>query len=615
MSLLILMVIFILCGIFVPKYVIKDREDRYNSDKIISMKWVRIAARATLFASAIICFLATSCLIVDSDKVGHLTRIYFGKQMPHGRIIAAPNEKGPQAKILPPGFHLIPFIRVTHDIEQMNILTIDQGHYGFLVARDGKSLPPNKLIADEWDNVSDMVNAMKFMGYDKKGTTEPRGTKGPQLSVLPPGDYRINRYLFKPYEGNSTPVPAGHVAVIKSNVGEDYKGEIILPRGVKATDLSVPIVPKGFRGVWQDVYTPGEYYINSKAYEVTMVDTRVQTWKYLGGYTRNWIDLTIGDNGQIIQNAHSEFIKVPDDAADTSTVLRVESWDVFQDSRVQVQVTPENAPFVVASVGSLQEVEDKIITPNYRSILRNEVAKDVTVTEPVLDKDGNAIREPVLDKNGKVVKGAEGKIKMHTITRPRKVLDLLYHREELEQAVAAKLVPAGAQAGLTVQWVRFGDPAVPPSLLIPGKRKQIATSLMSTYKQEKSAQTERVQTEKERARADQQAVLMKSEIGIKVADNNADAREKEGVGEEKYLKHVASGQLAQANVLGKDRAFELAYVKEVLNAAVLNPQIVKMPSTLVIGEGGGLTGAAAILGATNMSLGLKKNLNQPNKKR
>ena len=557
--------------------------------------WLRWSIRGAAITAALICFLATSCLIIDSDKVGHLKRIYFGKSMPAGRIIANINEKGPQAKILAPGFHLIPFIRVTHDIEELSVLTVQQGAYGFLVARDGTPMPEGQFIAPAWDNMADMINAMKFMGYEKSSA---KGVKGPQLTVLPPGDYRINRYLFEAYGGKSTPVPAGHVAVVKSNVGEDYTGPKILPTGIEMTDLSVPIVPKGHRGVWKDVFNPGEYYLNAKAYDITIVDTRVQTWKYLGGYIRKWIDLTIGDNGKMIQSEHEEIIPVPKDAADQAIVLRVQGWDVFQDSRVQVQVTPENAPFVVASVGGLQAVEDKIITPNYRSILRNVVSKDVTITKPVLDK------------NGKPVIGSDGKPKVVITTRPREVLDLLYHREELEKAVAAKLIPAGAQAGLTVQWVRFGDPAVPPSLLIPGKRKQLAEALMATYKQEKTAQVERVETEKERARANQQQRLMKSEIGISVANNEALAREKLGKGEEKYLKAVARGQLAQANVLGKEKAFELAYVKEVLSAAVENPDLVKMPNILVASQGG-LEGSAAILGASSLTMGLKNGKEAP----
>jgi hypothetical protein len=167
------------------------------------------------------------------------------------------------------------------------------------------------------------------------------------------------------------------------------------------------------------------------------------------------------------------------------------------------------------------------------------------------------------------------------------------------------LVPEGAKAGLTVQWVRFGDPAVPPELLIPGKREQLAKSLMKTYQQEKKSQVERVQTEKERARANKQADLMESEIGIKVAENNAEARRKEGIGEKKYLEAVAQGQKAQALVLGQQKAFELAYIKEVLAAATKNPDLIKYPNILVMG-GGGFEGAAAILGASNLNMGMTK---------
>ena len=127
---------------------------------------------------------------------------------------------------------------------------------------------------------------------------------------------------------------------------------------------------------------------------------------------------------------------------------------------------------------------------------------------------------------------------------------------------------------------------------------------MATYKQEKIAQTERVHTESERSKADQQDRLMKSQIGITVADNEKAARIKKGEGEEAYLKAIALGQEAQANVLGKEKAFELTYIKEVLQAATENPDLIKYPNTLVMGQGGGFEGAAAILGASNLNMGM-----------
>lgn len=584
MILLVIIVLAIIIAFVVPRFIPDKPETDYHHGE--SFAWVRWIIRGVCATIAVICFLMTSCIIIDSDSVGHLKRIYFGDEMPAGRIIAAPNQKGPQARILAPGFHLIPFIRVTHDIEELPIVPIKQGKYGFVVAKDGKAMPQDQYIAPEWKNSNDMINAMKFMGYDSENGKGPVGVKGPQLTVLPPGEYRINRYLFDVYEGDATDVPIGHVAVVKSNVGETYKGKPILPTGIKSTTLSVPIVPEGCKGVWQTVLKPGRYYLNRKAYDTIDIPTQVQTWKYLGGYERRFIDLELTDDGKIKQTPRSETVPTPEGAADSAVLIRVENWDVYQDARIQIQVTPENAPFVVAAAGGINAIEDKIMTPTFRSVLRNEVAKNVPETRSVT-------------QNGKTVN--------EEFMRPRKVMDLLYKREGLETAVESKLIPEGAKYGLTVMEVRFGDPVVPPELLVPGKRKQLAESLVSTYKQEQLAQTERVQTEKKRAEADQQSVLMKSEIGITVADNNKKARTKAGEGEKAYLSLVAQGQEKQANVLGKEKAFELAYIKEVLSAATENPDLIKYPNILVMGQGGGgFEGAAAILGASNLNMGMVK---------
>jgi len=595
MILLVLTFLFLIGAALGPRF-IKDLRDR--QDNVTSMAWARWAARAACVAIAFVCFASTSILYIDQDEVGHLKRIYGGDNMPANQVLAAPWQKGAQARILTPGFKFIAFIKVFYDIDRHPMVTVPEGSYGFLVAKDGAPLRPGQYLADAWKKTDfqKMIDAEYFLGFDKgeDGYDGSRGQKGPQLSVLRPGQYRINRYLFDIKEGKSTDIEAGFVGVVKSNVGDDYDGEPLLPTGVKATALSVPIVPRGFQGVWKEVLEPGRYYMNEKAYKITTIDTRVQTWKYLGGYTRRLIDLKIGDDGKIEQTERTQEVPVPKDAADKSIVLRVEGWDVFQDSRVQVQVTPENASFVVASVGTIQAVEDKIITPNYRSIVRNVVAEDVDYQEQAIDDDGALLW---LDDK-------QTEPKMIDKTRARKVLDLLYDRENLEQLTVRSLIPAGAQAGLTVQWVRFGDPVVPPELLVPGKRKQLADQLKRTYEQEREAQYARVQTEKERARADQQSTLMKSEIGIKVADNNKLARTKEGEGEKAYLSLVADGQEAQANVLGKEKAFELAYVEKVLEAAKAQPGIIKIPRILVMGSGAGLEGAAAILGANNLTMGL-----------
>ena len=53
-------------------------------------------------------------------------------------------------------------------------------------------------------------------------------------------------------------------------------------------------------------------------------------------------------------------------------------------------------------------------------------------------------------------------------------------------------------------------------------------------------------------------------------------------------------------MLGKDRAMQLQALEKALDAAVKNPEIVKIPMVQVNGSNGGYEGAAAVLGASNL---------------
>jgi hypothetical protein len=240
-------------------------------------------------------------------------------------------------------------------------------------------------------------------------------------------------------------------------------------------------------------------------------------------------------------------------------VVTVEGWRVPLDVRVVVQVDPASAPRVVASVGGLQEVEDRIVTPALRSIVRN-------------------------------VGGAEN----------RKALDLINKREELESLVETALYPEGVKAGVTVKEVRFGDPAIPPELLVARQRQQLADQLEATYERERSAQEKRIAVEKSRATADQQSELVRAQIAVQVAEQQKEERRLQGEGEKLRLTEIAKGQQAQTTVLGEDRVYQLAVLDKVLQAAVSNPDIVKIPNVYVQGTGAGFEGPAAILGASTL---------------
>src|SRR5712675_2311438 len=257
------------------------------------------------------------------------------------------------------------------------------------------------------------------------------------------------------------------------------------------------------------------------------------------------------------------WLKVPQGSADPAITPSVEGWLVPLELRVLAQVTPDNAPFVVASVGGLPEIENNIVVPTIRSIVRNVV-------------------------------GAQG----------RQVLDLADNRAALEHAVEDAIRPEGLRAGIVVKEVKFGDPALPPELLVSRLRQQVADQLQVTYQQEQKAQTQRIETEKARATAEQQHQLVEAVIGVQVSEQNKNAAKLRGEGQKLELEEIAQGQRAQADVLGQDRVLTITLVQQLLKTIQEKPEVVSLigrlvPQTVVStgGQGAGLDSAAAVLGA------------------
>lgn len=556
--------IFILLAIFLPhilpkgKIVTKTDEDgqaRKETTAYAYRKHLPII-QGILGVLALFLLFSTSFVIVDANRIGHLKRIYLGKSMPPGQIIAFQGQKGPQAEILPPGFHFRPLLNVLYDVEELSVIEIKDGSYGFIVAKDGSPLRKDQFLADAWpeDLKKKMLEAEFFL--------KNNGQKGPQLSVLSPGIYRLNRYLFSVKSEKATDIQAGFVGVVKSNVQETKVWEKAPVPVELAGSMAVPLVKKGSVGVWTEPLPPGRYYLNRAAFNVTMVDTRVQTWNYKGGYNRRYIDLEVTQDGKIKQKERSEVVNIPKHAADSAIFTRMEGWLVPQELRVQVQVEPKDAPFLVASVGNVESAEDKVVTPSIRSVVRN-----ICAAEKVLS---------LIDENRSLVEN------------------------RIEEAVK----PEGRKAGVSIKDVRLVDSVVPPELLVARLREQLAEQLRATFVREKEAQDQRILTQKARATADQQPELVAAEIRVKIAEKDKLAAKLNGEGEKLKLTEIAKGQKEQAAVLGKEKVMQLAILEKVLKAAVENPDIVKIPNTLVTGTTGGLEGAAAILGASNIGAGI-----------
>lgn len=523
-------------------------------------------------------FLAsTSFVQINSDRVGHLKRIYLADDLPPGRIIALPGQKGPQAEILGPGFHFRPLLNVLYEVEQFDVVQVPEGFYGQITTLDGASMPEGMFIAPVIpdDKLSTMLEAQAFL--------EQGGFRGPQETVLKPGSYRLNRYLFDVRVDNDTTatvIPTGQVGVVKSNVqqpGLNCREEMVRVSEAQhdADALSVPLVPRGCIGLWKDPLLPGAFYLNKHAYDVTLVDTRVQTWEYKGGYRRRIIDLSIDQQGNLQQTERTVEVPVPSLAVDSAVFVKVEGWDIPQELRVVAQVQPENAPIVAGSVGGITEIEHRILTPLIRSIVRNVA--------------GSSIRIP-RKEDGKIV-GYD--------YRPTTVLDLIENREAIEDTIEDQIKQEARKAGVEIKEIRLGEPAIPPEVLIARLRQQLADQLGEAYKRETEAQKQRIETEQARATANEQPRLVEAQIAVQVANQKEAERAALGRAERQFLEEIAKGQLAQANVLGQDRVAMLQALEKVLSSLERQPSLVELmgklvPNTVVTGSG--LEGAAAIIG-------------------
>ncbi|MDD5459296.1 MAG: SPFH domain-containing protein [Phycisphaerae bacterium] len=287
-----------------------------------------------LFVSFIIVMglIFVSVTNIGGNEVGIVEKMFGGGKMGAGKILAVNGENGIQAQVLAPGWHFF-YWPWQYKISKIAVTEIAEGSVGLVQSADGISLPPDTIYAPEWKEPDQMLKAEYFLG-------EGNGYRGPQLSVLKPGKYRLNSRLFKIETVPVTNVRVGTVAVIKSNVG-------------KAVDSDERLVEVGQRGIWKTPLGEGQFYLNTKAYEVTMIDTRQATISYTPERDK----------------------KTNAEALSPMTVRSSDGFTFPVDVRVTYQIDRDNAPRVVATVGDDAMVLTKLVTPSVRAIFRNNAEK------------------------------------------------------------------------------------------------------------------------------------------------------------------------------------------------------------------------------------------------
>lgn len=478
-------------------------------ESIPGAKLKAILVLVAVVVIALIGVIATSVVKIGGDEVGIVEKKLFGGDLPDGQILAVDGENGIQAQILAPGWHVKWVWQ--YNVTKTKMIEIKEGFVGLVQAADGQSLPPGTIYAPEWDEPKKMLNAEYFLGEEK-------GYKGPQLSVLKPGKYRLNTRLFTITSAPVTNVRVGTVAVVKSNVGE-------------ISDTEDRLVEVDQRGIWNKPLSEGQYYLNTKAYEVTIISIRQVKVSYSA-------EMELGEKGK----------------AQPLRPITVRSADGFTfpvDVRVTYLLESANAPRVVATVGDDDMVLTKLVTPTVRAIFRNNAEKV-------------------------------------------KALEYVQNRSVQEQQSAAMLKEELDKYGVTVLAVRIGDVGDEKTLgalLKTQTDREIALQEQATFEEQQRAAEKQKALTKTQQETEEEKRLATAAYGVKVAEQEKLQKIIDAQAEAEQIKLVAVAK-SQAyklisDVIGPDNAALIEIIK-----LVALEQIDITPEVMVMGGGAsGMTDA------------------------
>lgn len=503
-----------------------------------------------------------AAVVIAKGQVGMVTA-QDGAPIPMGRLLAQSvpghsnyengeaflkngGQKGPQIDVLLPGTY-----RINLNLFQIQIapaVVIEANKVGLVTALDGVPLPDREYVASPITGHNDYQDGSAFL--------TKQGQRGPQLDVLRPGTYYINPFMFSVELDDVAVIERGQVGVVVSNVGEDPTDAMKKRLGSTQVGASVEegkekyVVPKGFRGIQEEVAGPGRYYLNRRAFMVYVIDTT--------NITIDWDD-----------QADTRF--------DQLTVISKDGFPIQVAVKVVIRVRPDQAPYMVAKVGSIDNLIQHVIHPMIDSSFRNQAS------------------------TASAMNFLQSRSEEQTKAETRARADLERYHVECVSVLICQI-------------------RLPEDLMQTQTKRIIAEQQQEMYKMEQRSQAERTEMEKMRATADQQPTLVASEIAVKVAtqkktemitlaEGNAEAKALEGAGEGKRLIAIGDGEASKIAAIGEataqayskqqeaigEEAIKQIKIVELIAAAVASGTIKIVPDVLVTGGGNAADGFMGML--------------------
>jgi regulator of protease activity HflC (stomatin/prohibitin superfamily) len=400
-------------------------------------------------------------------------------------------QKGPQLDILRPGRYRIN-LRM-FDVKIFPAIDVPSGKVGIVTANDGEELPENELIAKTIQGHDMFQNAAAFLLNG--------GQRGPQLDVLTPGKFYINPLMFSVQTSDALTVNQGQVAVIISNVGKQpaialSSGELKADAVADDFNAEKYVVTEGYRGIQRSVLGPGNFYLNLLAYRPIIINT-----------TNTTIDW--------------------DDAADTKfDSLNVNSKDGFAlkvGVKVVIRVLPDQSPYLVSRIGSIENLITNVIHPLIDSSFRNQAST-------------------------------------------ASAMQFLQDRHEQQDQAQKRAVNELSKYHVEVLSVLISNIVLPPELMETQTNKVLALQRQSMFDEQRNSEQKRIAMEKTRAEADKQATLVAAQIDVQVAEQIKQKTIAIAQGEGERIRLEGQGEADKILSIGKNTAQAYELTKQAVTA-------------------------------------------------
>jgi regulator of protease activity HflC (stomatin/prohibitin superfamily) len=338
-------------------------------------------------------------------------------------------------------------------------------------------------------------------------------------------------------------VERGEVAVLVSNVGREP--QLMTENERLGFGQERYVVPAGFRGIQAEVAGPGVYYLNRWAYIAYIIPTT--------NLTIDWADKgTMSDPGEPAGGpGHLQLFN-------PLAVISKDGFEMRVSVKVVIRVRPDQAPLMVAKIGSIEKLIDNVIHPMIDSSFRNQASS----TEAMNFMQDRALEQAKAE------------------ARAREELEK-YHVECVSVLISQIILP---QELMEIQ-----------------TRRVIAAQQQAMFVEQQKAEEKRIDTENTRAKADKQPELVAAQISVQVAEQTKQetiltaegrARAVELEGEAEGKKILAVGQATaeaydqQVAAVGQINLAGIEVTKSIAAAGL------KITPDIMVGGGGGDGGSS-----------------------